>query len=160
MLLCYLSCSNYAAVVNWGCNFVSMLKKMNVCVSVCSWLFICSLCAFVKLSEADHCASVEGSSLLAPAALSLSHPPASKSNKKYIQPESLSRDWNWLQLTIIICFCFITHTFVNRKTCMKCRWLHTEAASAYRVQYLWRDRLHQTHLCWKLTHALLLHHKS
>lgn len=86
---------------------------MNVCVSVAPWLLICSLCAFVKLSEANHCASVEGSSRLASAALTLTHPPASKSNKKYIRPESLSRDWNWQQLTITICFCFITRGHEN-----------------------------------------------
>lgn len=111
MLLCYLSCCNYAAGVNWGCNLVSMLKKVNVCVSVAPWLLICSLCAFVKLSEANHCASVEGSSRLASAALTLTHPPASKSNKKYIRPESLY--WNWQQLTITICFCFITRGHEN-----------------------------------------------
>ena len=63
---CYLSCSNYTAGANRGCNFVSMLKKMNVflCVCVCPWLNVCSLCAWVRLCEADH--SVEGSRLLPP----------------------------------------------------------------------------------------------
>lgn len=92
---------------NEVCNFVSMLKKTNACAPLCTRLSTCSQPDWVKLSESDHCASVEGKQTAGGeqwVRVILHFPNQTET------PSVQTHSWEWScqQLRILICFCFIT----------------------------------------------------